>query len=529
MRIILSLLFIALSLGASANDALLHRLDSVVALRRHYMDVKEKKIRKLQQQYSVARGIQKLSLASELYKEYYTYRFDSAMAYANRERAIATRLNEKRDERLSQTHLAMLYAIGGYYSEAEKLLNRIPVDKNDSTEVFEHYLTAYWIYNYWSDYCRDKIFSPEYNKRKTECLAKALPYCQEKNSAKYYYLLAELAFCKNRPMPESTRYYLKAVTMAPVNTRIYASSAYGLARNYRLSGRMKEYEDWLIRAAISDQVNPLKENLALQELAMYLFKQDEDNAEKSTHYIYCSMEDAQFYNNRLRMLEISQRLPAIVSVYQKQINMKRRSVTILSVFLGLGVAFLLVILIFAVRQTRKAKIQGIVINKKNELLENLNDRLRKTDETRGKYMRLFMDLCAIYIGKMNDYRKLVMRKVKAHQVDDLLKSASSTKLTEQETMQFYTQFDKAFLTLYPSFVSEFNSLLKPESRIELSRDGSLPTEMRIYALVRLGVDESVEIATLLFYSPQTIYNYRTAIRKRAISPETFEDDIKAFR
>lgn len=130
---------------------------------------------------------------------------------------------------------------------------------------------------------------------------------------------------------------------------------------------------------------------------------------------------------------------------------------------------------------------------------------------------------------MNDYRKFVMRKVKAHQTDDLLRSASSTKLSEQEAAQFYTQFDKAFIELYPSFVSEFNALLRPECQIPLARDGSLTTEMRIYALVRLGVGESVEIATLLFYSPQTIYNYRTSVRKRAINPETFENDVKALR
>lgn len=196
---------------------------------------------------------------------------------------------------------------------------------------------------------------------------------------------------------------------------------------------------------------------------------------------------------------------------------------------GGGVILLLIGAGYIFRQSGKLRRRGKEIYERNMALEKLNARLRETDEMRGRYMRLIMDLCATYIGKMNDYRKFVMRKVKTHQADELLRSATSTKLTEQEATQFYTQFDKAFMELYPSFVEGFNALLKPDSRIALSRNGGLTTEMRIYALVCLGVVESVEIATLLFYSPQTIYNYRTAMRKRAINPLTFEDDVRKLR
>lgn len=529
MKIFFIFLLLLLPFSANADEVLLHRLDSVIALRRHYMDIKEQRIKKLTSEFRSADPQRKLELSTSLYQEYYTYRFDSAMQYARREAEIAQSLGNGKAERLGRIHIAYLLTIGGYYSEAEKLLFSIKPNLKDNEEAFGYYVTGYWIYNYWSDYCRDSLFTPEYNRRKTKWLAAALPYFPDKKSASYQYYLGELAFCQNRPVAVSTKYYLKAVSMAPVNTRTYASASYGVARNCKQLGRMDEYENWIMRSAISDQVNPLKENLALQELAMYLFNKDESNAERSTHYIYCSMEDAQFYHNRLRMLEISERLPAIVAVYQQQLNTKRRSVTYLSLALGLFVAVLLVSIFYINRQSGKLHRRGLEIDRQNKELEVLNSRLQKTDEMRGRYMRLFMDLCATYIGKMNDYRKFVMRKVKAHQTDDLLRSASSTKLSEQEAAQFYTQFDKAFIELYPSFVSEFNALLRPECQIPLARDGSLTTEMRIYALVRLGVGESVEIATLLFYSPQTIYNYRTSVRKRAINPETFENDVKALR
>lgn len=529
MKHLIVIILALLPLAVSADEALQQRLDSVIALRRHYMDVKEQHIRQLTLRLEKAPAPEKLTLATRLYREYYTYRFDSAMHYARLEAAIAHGLGNIRAERIAGIHLAMLYAIGGYYSEGERQLLSIPVDDNDQEFAFEYYITGYWVYNYWSGYCNDKIFSPEYDRKKIAYLKRALPLCPDKQSAVYQYLLGEMAFWQKEPARVSSAYYRHAVDKARINTRTYASAAYGIARNYLSEGNTEQYENWIIRAAISDQVNPLKENLALQEYAMYLFNKDEKNAEKSTHYIYCSMEDAQFYNNRLRMLEISRRLPAIVAVYQQQVDAKRRSVTSLSIALGFFIALLLVGSGYIMKQSGRLHRRGTEIDRQNKELEKLNALLRKTDETRGRYMRLFMDLCAIYIGKMNDYRKLVVRKVKAHQVDDLLRSANSTKLSEQESAQFYTQFDKAFLELYPNFVDDFNALLRPDSRLSLTRDGSLTTEMRIYALVRLGVGESVEIATLLFYSPQTIYNYRTATRKRAIHPETFEDDVRALR
>lgn len=531
MRYLLSLFigFIFFALPCSAAEdtkALFHRLDSCIELRPVFMARKEQRLREVNRQLDRARGEQRLAVLEKLYWEYYTYRFDSAMSYARQEEALARRLGNERELYQAQRHIAMLFVIGGYYSEAEKMLFSIPLDKDDKQACYEQNITAYWLYQYWSAYCGDQLFSPQYERKKMVYLKAALVDYPQKGNAHYQYLKGEYAFYTKQPLSLSSAYYLMAVRMSPINTRTYASAAYGVARNFLLEGKTKDYVDWLIRSAISDQVNPLKENLALQELAMYLFKKDENNAAKSTKYIYCSMEDAQFYNDRLRMLEISQRLPAIVQVYQQQINAKRHAVTILS----LAIALIAVVLVFGIRytyrQNRLLHHRGREISRHNKQLAVLNDRLRKTDETRGKYMRLFLDLCAVYITKLNNYRKLVTRKVKTHQTDDLLHDAQSAKITEQEAATFYSQFDSAFKELYPSFVEDFNNLLLPDKQITLTKEGALPTELRIYALVCIGVTESAEIATLLFYSPQTIYNYRTSVRKRAIKPETFEDDVR---
>lgn len=140
-------------------------------------------------------------------------------------------------------------------------------------------------------------------------------------------------------------------------------------------------------------------------------------------------------------------------------------------------------------------------------------------------MRLFMDISALYIKKLDDYRKLVSRKVKTGQTTDLLKIVNSIKVGEEEAKAFYVRFDKAFMELYPDFVDKLNELLMEDQQIELPSNHTLTTEVRIYALMRLGVTDSQEIATLLFYSTQTIYNYKSSMRAKAKNRETFESDI----
>ena len=161
----------------------------------------------------------------------------------------------------------------------------------------------------------------------------------------------------------------------------------------------------------------------------------------------------------------------------------------------------------------------------NTLLEELNGKLLNTNKLRETYMRLFMDISAVYIKKLDDYRKLVSRKIKAKQTGDLLTAINSYKLAEEEAVNFYIRFDKAFMELYPNFVDELNQLLLPDKQIVLPAPNSLTKEVRIFALMRLGVTDGQELATLLFYSTQTIYNYKSAMRRRAKNVETFDADI----
>ena len=172
------------------------------------------------------------------------------------------------------------------------------------------------------------------------------------------------------------------------------------------------------------------------------------------------MEDAMFYNNRLRMLEIAKKFPPIVNTYQNK-WIEKNTVLVRAVYFISFLGILLVLaMLYIFRQLKLLRTQRSIVTDMNEQLKELNSELLKTNRTREEYVSLFIELCAAYIDKLNKYQDLVKRKVKAKQVDDLLKIANSSKMSDSDARQFFVNFDTAFLTLYPNFVSEFNMLLR---------------------------------------------------------------------
>lgn len=161
----------------------------------------------------------------------------------------------------------------------------------------------------------------------------------------------------------------------------------------------------------------------------------------------------------------------------------------------------------------------------NEQLHDLNEKLLETNKKREGLVRLYIDLCSRYINRLKKQQTLVKRKIKANQAQELLTQLSSERLSEEDATTFLSRFDRAFLDLYPGFPQELNALLQPEYQIMQPESHALTTEQRIMALVRLGVNESSEIANLLFYSPQTIYNYRSVIKSKAKNKDTFEAEV----
>lgn len=508
------------------EDELLHRLDQYIARRDEFSSKKEKKLIRMKKKLNLTSDKrERLSLYNQIYREYYTYRYDSAMVYANRGLQLAEQLHNDYFINLNKINRAAVLSTGGFYSQAEDLLLSLKPEDISPKLMQYYYYTLTWVYNYWGAFCERSEFKEEMQDKKRLYLAKTLEYVGNKHSSLYYYLSGELEYLLHRTDKKVLGWYQKALAASPIDSRVHASAAYCIARYYQDNGQMDIYEKYLVEAAISDQICPLKENLALQELSTYLYNKDAKYAKRVSKYIYCSMEDAQFYNNRLRMVEISRILPLITETnHQREIRQNRIITASLVVVSIVSLGFL-AMMFFVFRINKRLAKSRREVRSQNMLLEELNQKLLNTNKRRETYMRLFMDISAVYIKKLDDYRKLVSRKIKAKQTADLLTAINSYKLAEEEASSFYNRFDKAFMDLYPNFVDEFNQLLLPEKQIVLPAPNSLTKELRIYALMRLGITDGQELATLLFYSTQTIYNYKTAIRKRAKDLTTFDAAI----
>lgn len=508
------------------EDELLHRLDQYIARRDEFSSKKEKKLMRMKKKLNLTSGKrERLNLYNQIYREYYTYRYDSAMVYAKRGLQLAEQLHDDYYINLNKINRAAVLSTGGFYSQAEDLLLSLKPEDISPKLMQYYYYTLTWVYNYWGAFCERSEFKEEMQDKKRLYLAKTLEYMGNKQSALYYYLSGELEYLQHRTDKKVLGWYQKALAASPVDSRVHASAAYCIARYYQDNEQMDIYEKYLVQAAISDQVCPLKENLALQELSTYLYNKDAKYAKRVSKYIYCSMEDAQFYNNRLRMVEISRILPLITETNHQREIRQNRIITISLVVVSIVSLGFLTMMFFVFRINKRLAKSRREVRSQNMLLEELNQKLLNTNKRRETYMRLFMDISAVYIKKLDDYRKLVSRKIKAKQTADLLTAINSYKLAEEEASSFYIRFDKAFMDLYPNFVDEFNQLLLPEKQIVLPAPNSLTKELRIYALMRLGITDGQELATLLFYSTQTIYNYKTSIRKRAKDLTTFDAAI----
>lgn len=535
-RILLSLFcYVVCAVSVYAESSMLQQLDRCMANRQVYVDKKEHRLDSLRNSISkTSADAERLNLYDRMYQEYYTYRYDSAMTYVQRGLALARDIGDTRYEQLFLIHKSLLFATSGLYAEAEQYLNEVSQQELDNTLLCELYTTLYWTYLYRADYSRGSEFATLYIEKKKQALAEALRYSKQ-HTTYHNYLQAEYEYLVNGDGKKAREYYQQVVDSVSIDTRLYASAAYCLARYHRESGDAQNYIKWLVQSAISDVQCPLKENFAMQELAMYLFENNPDEIDRALRYIKYSMEDAQFYNNRLRILEISKKLPIIVEAYEEKTERQHMHILIALIAFALLCICTLLLLVdikrkntILHRQQKELNEQHENVKIKNGQLQEMNNRLMNTNRIRENYLRLFMDLCAIYIEKIDSYKTLVKRKIKANQTADLVKVVGSLKLSEEDAATFFRRFDKAFLELYPDFINKFNMLLRPEERISLNIDGSLPTELRIYALVRLGIKESSEIARLLFYSPQTIYNYRTSMKNKAICRDSFDTDVQSL-
>ena len=520
-------------LSSANNSALLQKLDSVIEASETIVAEKNKKIAMLKQMAAKENNTALLlERYCELSEEYYVFKFDSAKVYVEKGLALAKKVQNSRYIVTNTIMKAKLLSIGGLYSEAINTLNTIEQDSlGEQNMTFDYNIAYSTIYSYWADYCNDDTYSPIYRERSNAYLKTAIVNI-DKNNAAYDYYMGEYHVYIDKDDDKALKHYFRTLEKNGMTSRVYAMASFAIANNYSAHENMEKYEEYLIKASICDILCCTKENLAIQDLAMHLFKQDNENIERARVYINTAMEDAKSYNNRLRILEISQKLPIIVSTYHNRLTTQNSTLMYAVWGISLLVVTMIVLLYFFVRQNKllskrrhELHVSNNMLTETNERLNRANEQLLDTNRKREGLAKLYIDLCAKYIDKMAKFQVMVQRKIKANQINELMSYVSSSRLNYEDADTFMKRFDEAFLNLYPSFVTEFNALLKEDEQVITKNPHSLTTELRIFALIRLGVKESSEIAALLYYTPRTIYNYRSAFKNKAIDRESFEERV----
>lgn len=541
-RSLLYILFLLLPTTLSAGSKtqqLRQKLDNLLEQRNALIDNKNKDINRLKKNLTTSENtLKRLQTYEQLFEEYYVFQFDSAMTYLNEGIKLAKETQNTYYYNSNTISKAELLSIGGLYSEAIHEIEQVDTTGLDKAQHFEYYFSLFRIHTYWADFCNDKTYTPTHRLKAQEYLKKAMPFCDETAKTYEYYLGEYAVFVLNNPQA-ARAHYVKAIKQLPPNSRFYAMSCFALSGSYGNEGNTEKQEEFLLLSSIADIENCTMENFALQNLAMYIFEHNKDELDLAQQYIQTALEDAHFYNNRLRIIEISSKLPVIVSSYQQTLNQRNKVQMTAIIAISLLLLFLLSAVFYIVKQTKRLSLQQQELQKNNNQLSELNTQQKElntqlhdlnallvdTNRKRERLAKLYIDLCAKYIARLKKQQTLVKRKIKANQITELLSQLSSERLSEEDAATFLSRFDKAFLDLYPDFTEELNSLLLPEGQIQNKSTDELTTEQRIMALIRLGVKESAEIADLLFYSPQTIYNYRSVLKGKAINKETFEEEV----
>ena len=515
------------------NNQLYKQLDAALAQRAHYVELKEKSLNEIKQGAKyVTSNEDKLKLYEQLANEYKAYEYDSAMTYVNKGLILAQKNNNilfNKRFQLSQTRLLITR---GFYAEAKEILQKIEPKEEPRDYQFLYYYTMYGLYNNWSTYCENNEFSKNYDLKKVEYLKKAIELSPKKD-AFYYYLMGELYYFSNHPNNNKTiQYYKKALSMEKANSRLHAMTAFALSEIYQKANNLELMEHYLLVAAISDITSATKENVALQDIALFIYKHKTRSLNKAQEYINLSLEDAYTYKSRLRRIEISSKLQLFTNAYTDDIKTTNRLLNIallviILLLLGVGISSLFIRKKNRLLKQKKDEITATSAKMEilNEQLHLINAELKNTNQKRERLVKVYIDLSYKNIERNQKLRTLAVRKIKANQSKELLSLLSSSTNTEKENKEFLTEFDKAFLSLYPTFITELNKQLTESAHIQLKENGEMPPILRVCALLRLGITESSKIAGILSYSPQTVYNYRSLLKNNAIDKEHFEENV----
>lgn len=541
MRIILFIisLFIFFPFYAENNsfDSVLIQLDKAISESYKYSAKREDRITELKKKSASFNklSVPNLEANTALYEEYKPYKCDSAILYLNKSIEISEKLKIDESTDKLKLKLANLLASTGMYLESVEVLDGVKRSKVDSALLVEYFQTKNNVYGELAHYTQNPAFSSKYRQTANsyrDSLIAILPV-----DSKYLLFFQEKNFLYNKKFDEALRINSIQLDKYKIGSPEYAVIAWHRSLIY---DRMKDLDSkkyYLAASALSDIVSAKKDHASLWTLAQILYNEGDIN--RAYNYIRFSWSETIFYNARLRSLQSADILSLIDKTYQATIEAQKSKLQRNLLIILVLSLFLLAASLFIYRQMKRiSSVQKrlLIANKEllnlnfeqkelNSKLNYTNAKLSESNYIKEEYIGRFLKLCSTYIEKLNEFRRLVNKKIDTGETIELLSYTKSYDAFDLIFQELYENFDEAFLRIFPDFVTQVNSLFKTEDHIKPKDKELLNTELRILALVRLGIKDSTQIADFLRFSVHTIYNYRAKLRSKALVKENFEYDI----
>ena len=501
----------------------------------------ERQIEETRQQYLHARlPEEKYAQAFNLYERYKSFMNDSALYYLSEAMHWAERQGKQAQVGYCLALKAFQCSTVGYYNEALAFLKSIDKQQLDSVGLRNYYQSQMHVYGELGYYSIIPPMKEQYFKQQTLWRDSLFAYIDHQDADYLMYRIQEL---KSRQQMEEAR----KVSDQWVNRVNPDSREYAIACYYRWLSSEDEDElrYWLSQSALSDVRHAVMDQASLLSLAELL--NADGDLDRSYRYIRFTWDCNNRFNTRMRSWQITPILNVIENNYQQAVERNTRGLTVSIIIVSALALIVLAALFFVHRRNQQlasarnalktsndelASANSLLATQKDELatlnsqLSIVNAQLTESNRVKEEYIGRFMSLCSQYIDKLDNYRKMVNKKMKNKELDDLYQISKSSELKEKELEELYENFDTVFLHLFPNFIDDFNALLSPEVQVQ-PKENRLTTDIRIFALIRLGIEDSSKIAEFLHYSVNTIYNYRARLKNGAIgNRETFEKRVK---
>lgn len=460
---------------------------------------------------------EKFQINSRLYNEFKLYSFDSAFHYATQLCRIASVIDSSVYMVNAKTKLGYILARGGFFKEAIDSLSSIRIEKEilPAQVLADYYISFGRAYHDLADYAKDSVFSFKYNQMGNELLTQSLPYLSD--SSTIYYVRGKIALKEDKYV-ESRQLYRQALELCDTTDMETLSVLLStLAFVDRKLGLNDEAIHYYVKAAVNNIRSATKETVSMRGLAtmLYYYKNDVNLA---SEYINEAFKDATFYGTRHRMNVIGTLLPVFVGEKLDIEQVKRQTFQDSLILTSIFVIILVVAIICILVQMKH-------LRRSRQLLEKLNLKLSEANRIKNSYIGHYLDATFKLVNQLDNFVLVGQQKLENKQYDSLSSMIQNLN-SDFNRKSAFADFDRTFLSLFPTFVENFNSLLQPNDKFALENKDSLNSTLRIFALIRLGIMESEQISEILGYSVNTVYNYRVRTRNKAVDPANFEKNVR---